>query len=275
MVNFLFLYSYSHRFFGLPWMGSGIGVWQTYPSNSGTDSGERPAFSTTLEKVSSWSFPRLPSLCHFTVGKRCRDVGSCCGDLLWAKIWKLRGQKVGKLSSGIGSKECEPRRLTITITTQVCSNCAIITSYFFPGQLEDGSVITSTKKDQPHHTVDERNPAVPGTYKTLVNNWKRLPTSTGDRRISEPSTVSTPLKTILIPLKNWWLEDWSGFTMVPIYRGHIHPIQTSWYPSVLCRVNPTDSFGVSLCSFNGSLDLGWGRFNDDPTGAGLDPMVYL
>ena len=40
-------------------------------------------------------------------------------------------------------------------------------------------------------TVDGRNPAPPnpGMYKT-PRKWDKLPTSTGERRISEPSTVS-------------------------------------------------------------------------------------
>ena len=35
----------------------------------------------------------------------------------------------------------------------------------------------------------------PGMYKTLyLNNRIRLPTSTGERRISEPPTVASPIK---------------------------------------------------------------------------------
>ena len=40
-----------------------------------------------------------------------------------------------------------------------------------------------------HPSVDARNPVPPGIYINLVKQWDKLPTSTGERRISEPSTV--------------------------------------------------------------------------------------
>ena len=40
------------------------------------------------------------------------------------------------------------------------------------------------------HTVDGWTPAPPGDVENHVKYWDTLPTSTGERRISEPSTVS-------------------------------------------------------------------------------------
>ena len=42
-----------------------------------------------------------------------------------------------------------------------------------------------------YNTVDERNPAPPGMVIKPCKYWDKLPTSTGDRRISHPSTVDT------------------------------------------------------------------------------------
>ena len=39
------------------------------------------------------------------------------------------------------------------------------------------------------HTVDGRNSAPPGMVLKPCRQWDKLATSTGDRRISEPSTV--------------------------------------------------------------------------------------
>ena len=38
-------------------------------------------------------------------------------------------------------------------------------------------------------TLDGRNPAQPGTYPKPCKSLDKVPTSTGERRISEPSTV--------------------------------------------------------------------------------------
>ena len=95
--------------------------------------------------------------------------------------------------------------------------------------------------------MDEiRNPAPAGMYKTLINHgeksWDNLPTSTGERQISESSTVLNTL-----PETN----------MAPVFRGrapkgndHIPTIhfqvltyvsyQGTGYPSFRIEIFPTD-----------------------------------
>ena len=179
-------------------------------------------------------------------------------------------------------EECEPRRrLTITITTQGDSNCAIIAYYFFPGQLEDGSIITSKKLNisiiprKPHHTVDGRNPAVPGTYKTLVNNGKQ----TTNLNWWSPdfwtiNSINPLWKLSWYPLNtDGWKMDpdlqWSRFKrdiFIPGKPPDIHPFVAEW-----TRLTVLESrSALSMEALTSVL----GRFNDGPPGVGLDPMVY-
>ena len=122
-----------------------------------------PKISCTMVCPHLQYISSIQAICHAFVSQKCTILLTVCQRPKMAKCWleamcssflnnPWRSLKIGKLSEG----------------NWYCNHP-------FSGA-----------------TVDGRNPAPPGMYyKILKNNGKKLPSSTGDRRTSEPSTVCT------------------------------------------------------------------------------------
>jgi len=103
----------------------------------------------------------------------------------WMK--HISASQFGSWKPKVSSLQKDLKETTVLhVKKMLSSRCHLLTHHPPQHHLDFSCTINSSPQQ---HTVDGRNPAPPGMYKPC-KQWDKLPTSTGDRRISSINSTT-------------------------------------------------------------------------------------